>query len=599
MSWDAPIGYSTHFNFPKYAIGANPGADALNENLIEAIDAAIHLNSRNVLLASNNSFTGSNTFTQTIVGSISGSAEKIAIDLDDDTDSDITYRILLSSTAIGKGSVKVGGDAFFNPFTGRLLIQNLTVTNTIVGNINGNSATVTGGVYVTGDQTIAGIKTFTSTIVGNINGNAATATIATNAVKVQTDIDSDTNGNLYVPFTSTANNYASLKVESDFVYNPYQARLSLQNLTVANTISGSISGNSATVTNGLYSTGSYSNPSWLTSLAWSKISSKPTTLAGYGITDGLSTLRTLTINNISYDLSVDRSWSVGDLLSSGSYNNPSWLTSLAWSKISSKPTTLSGYGITDGVIWRGESISDPSSPGSGSLYYNSVSDVFKIYTEGEGNWLTFLFAERSYSNPSWLTSLSWSKLTSIPNAGADGSTKGVASFNGSDFDAFNGNISIDWTNTYSGYLSGITSSVQSQLNGKVSASANNTFSGNNQFSGDIKISDDFVREPKSVTPQILSGSDYYIDCRGKNDVEIDAAGDRTIINISEEGVIDGTYLTIFNMSSSYDLIFERGDNLVLPGISITLGNKYDNITFRYEQTGNYWICTGCVTGNSV
>ncbi|MDQ7818822.1 MAG: hypothetical protein RDU14_17475 [Melioribacteraceae bacterium] len=599
MSWDAPIGYSTHFNFPKYALGANPGADALNENLIEAIDAAIHLNSRNVLLASNNNFTGSNNFTQTIVGSISGSAEKIAIDLDDDTDSDTTYRILLSSTAIGKGSVKVGGDAFFNPFSGRLLLQNLTVTNIIVGSINGNAATVTGGVYVTGNQTIAGIKTFTSTIVGNINGNAATATIATNAVKVQTDIDSDTIGNLYVPFTSTANNYASLKVESDFVYNPYQARLSLQNLTVANTISGSISGNSATVTNGLYSTGSYSNPSWLISLAWSKISSKPTTLAGYGITDGLSTSRTLTINSISYDLSLDRSWSVGDLLSSGSYNNPSWLTGLAWSKISSKPTTLSGYGITDGVIWRGESISDPSSPGSGSLYYNSVSDVFKIYTEGEGNWLTFLFAERSYSNPSWLTSLSWSKLTSIPNAGADGSTKGVASFNGSDFDAFNGNISIDWTNTYSGYLSGITSSVQSQLNGKVSASANNTFSGNNQFNGDIKISDDFVREPKSVTPQILSGSDYYIDCRGKNDVEIDAAGDRTIINISEEGVIDGTYLTIFNMSSSYDLIFERGDNLVLPGISITLGNKYDNITFRYEQTGNYWICVSYITGNAV
>lgn len=32
---------------------------------------------------------------------------------------------------------------------------------------------------------------------------------------------------------------------------------------------------------------------------------------------------------------------------SGSYANPSWITSLAWSKISSAPTTLSGYGITD------------------------------------------------------------------------------------------------------------------------------------------------------------------------------------------------------------------------------------------------------------
>ena len=33
----------------------------------------------------------------------------------------------------------------------------------------------------------------------------------------------------------------------------------------------SISGNAATVSNGLYSTGSYSNPSWLTTLAGSKI----------------------------------------------------------------------------------------------------------------------------------------------------------------------------------------------------------------------------------------------------------------------------------------------------------------------------------------
>ena len=31
----------------------------------------------------------------------------------------------------------------------------------------------------------------------------------------------------------------------------------------------------------------------------------------------------------------------------GSYTNPTWIASLAWSKISSTPTTLSGYGITD------------------------------------------------------------------------------------------------------------------------------------------------------------------------------------------------------------------------------------------------------------
>ena len=68
-----------------------------------------------------------------------------------------------------------------------------------------------------------------------------------------------------------------------------------------------ILGSAGTVTNGVYTTGSYSNPSWITALDWSKITSTPTTLSGYGITDGVST--------------------------GGSYSNPTWITSLAGSKI--------------------------------------------------------------------------------------------------------------------------------------------------------------------------------------------------------------------------------------------------------------------------
>ena len=53
-------------------------------------------------------------------------------------------------------------------------------------------------------------------------------------------------------------------------------------------VTGNVTGNAGTVTDGVYTTGSYSNPSWVTSLAWSKISSTPTTLSGYGITDSLT-----------------------------------------------------------------------------------------------------------------------------------------------------------------------------------------------------------------------------------------------------------------------------------------------------------------------
>lgn len=58
---------------------------------------------------------------------------------------------------------------------------------------------------------------------------------------------------------------------------------------------------------------------------------------------------TLTINGTAQDLSANRSWTVGDVRSDASYSNPTWLTGLAWSKVSGTPSTLSGYGITDAV----------------------------------------------------------------------------------------------------------------------------------------------------------------------------------------------------------------------------------------------------------
>lgn len=84
--------------------------------------------------------------------------------------------------------------------------------------------------------------------------------------------------------------------------------------------------------------------------SWSSITSKPTTLSGYGITDPI-------------------------VLTSGTYSNPAWITSLAWSKLSGVPTSLSGYGITDPIV----------------------------LTSG------------SYANPSWITSLAYSKLTGAPS----------------------------------------------------------------------------------------------------------------------------------------------------------------------------------------
>ncbi len=84
----------------------------------------------------------------------------------------------------------------------------------------------------------------------------------------------------------------------------------LSNKTITGSFTGNLSGNASTVTDGVYTTGSYPNPSWITSLAWSKISSTPTTLAGYGITDAVPATRTITINGTTFDLSADRNWTI-------------------------------------------------------------------------------------------------------------------------------------------------------------------------------------------------------------------------------------------------------------------------------------------------
>jgi predicted neuraminidase len=81
-------------------------------------------------------------------------------------------------------------------------------------------------------------------------------------------------------------------------------------------------------------TGSYANPSWLTSLAYSKLTGIPTLLSQF-TNDGVFITGAYTGFDSRY------------VSLSGSYSNPSWLTSLAWSKITGIPTTVAGYGITD------------------------------------------------------------------------------------------------------------------------------------------------------------------------------------------------------------------------------------------------------------
>jgi hypothetical protein len=58
-----------------------------------------------------------------------------------------------------------------------------TFTNTIGGNITGNANTVNGGVYTTGDQTIGGTKTFSSPIISSYSAGWGTPSITLNGAQ--------------------------------------------------------------------------------------------------------------------------------------------------------------------------------------------------------------------------------------------------------------------------------------------------------------------------------------------------------------------------------------------------------------------------------
>src|SRR5215831_7064745 len=135
----------------------------------------------------------------------------------------------------------------------------------------------------------------------------------------------------------------------------------------------------AQVTNAVSTIGSYADPAWITSLAWSKVND-PTTTKGDLIARGTAAPATrLAVGTNNQALVADSSQTLGikwaavvntvfgrsgtvvatagdytaaqvtnAVDSTGSYANPSWITSLAWSKVND-PTTTKGDLIARGA----------------------------------------------------------------------------------------------------------------------------------------------------------------------------------------------------------------------------------------------------------
>lgn len=204
--------------------------------------------------------------------------------------------------------------------------------------------------------------------------------------------------------------------------------------------------------NVVVTTGSYNNPAWITGLSWSKISSTPTTLSGYGITDAVPAIRTITINGTAQDLSANRSWSVGTVTSVD-------MTVPTGFAISGRPITSSGtLALTFAA---GYSLPSNSTQGVWNIAYSRSLTAASV-TGTTTKTLTLTQQDGSTLTASW-TDYDTAPVTSV-NAGTGISVNsttgavtvtntGVLSINGST-GAVTGIITTSNYNLYSPTLTG-------------------------------------------------------------------------------------------------------------------------------------------------
>ena len=206
----------------------------------------------------------SNTFSITNVGTAGtyGSASSVPVFVTN-AQGQVTS---VTNTSIAISNTQVSG-------LGTMSTQNANSVAITGGSINGttigaSTASAITGTTITANSSFSGAGTgLTGTASGlSIGGNAATATTATTASSVMNSITFNSSG------TGSA---------SPVTYNGSTAPTISYNTIGAPSTSGtnasgtwgiSISGNAATVTNGVYTTGSYSNPSWITSISGSIVS---------------------------------------------------------------------------------------------------------------------------------------------------------------------------------------------------------------------------------------------------------------------------------------------------------------------------------------
>ena len=241
----------------------------------------------------------------------------------------------------GTATLNIASATTTTTMNGAVTITSLTATNSIVGSITGNAATAT--------------KLGTARTINNVSfDGSASITVTANTNNALT-IGSGLSGTSFdgsTAVTIAVDSTVALRADTHYIGT---TSIALNRTSASQTLTGvNIDGNAATVTDGVYTTGTYANPTWISSLAYSKLTGTPSLFSGaYADLTGKPTLYSSAyIGTTSLDftrasgsqtltgISIDGNAATvtNGLYSTSSYANPTWITSLAYSKITGAPS---------------------------------------------------------------------------------------------------------------------------------------------------------------------------------------------------------------------------------------------------------------------
>ena len=236
-------------------------------------------------------------------------------------------------TRTDANTITFSSESFIGNVTGNLLgnVVGNVVGNTnglhtgaVIGNVTGDVFGDTDGLHtgsvigdVTGDVTGDTTGTHTGVVIGNVTGNTTgthTGAVVGNVVgdvtgthtgAVVGDVVGDVTGDIYdgaVKIFDNQTRATKIDIITDagnivLAHNSVNLYNSSGTLLISGGSSqfiGSLTGNASTVTNGVYTDGSYADPTWITSLAGSKVSGNISGNAGT-VTNGVYTTGDQTI----------------------------------------------------------------------------------------------------------------------------------------------------------------------------------------------------------------------------------------------------------------------------------------------------------------